>query len=112
MPALASANVALRFLLELGALAALAFWGVRTHHGPLVKVGFGVGAPLLAAVVWGTFVAPRAPASVPASGKVQLGLIIFGLSAAALAAAGQAALAWSFGAVVVLNQAVLLMWGD
>lgn len=42
-----SANLALRFLLELCALAALAYWGAQTGRGPVVKIGLGIGAPLL-----------------------------------------------------------------
>jgi hypothetical protein len=47
------ANLALRFLLELCALGALGYWGFKTGNGTLAKRGFGVGAPLVAAVVWG-----------------------------------------------------------
>lgn len=53
-----SANLALRFLLELCMLAAFGFW---RFHGDqktwLVKIGLGVGAPLAAAIIWGAFVA-------------------------------------------------------
>ncbi len=50
--AAASANLALRFVLELAALAALAYWGFHTGHSLLGDVALGVGAPLLAAVIW------------------------------------------------------------
>ena len=47
-------------------LAALAFWGYVVGEGPAWLLG--VGAPVLAAVVWGAFVAPKARVPVPASG--------------------------------------------
>jgi hypothetical protein len=53
------ANVALRFFLELDALAALAYWGV-TVDSPLWPL-FAVAAPLLMAVFWGQFMSPKAP---------------------------------------------------
>jgi hypothetical protein len=59
------ANLALRFLLELCALAALAYWGFKTGESAVAKIGLGIGAPLLAAVLWGTFVAPGAPIPTP-----------------------------------------------
>jgi hypothetical protein len=54
------ANLLLRFLLELCALGALGYWGFKTGSVTSTKVVLGVGAPLVAAVVWGTFLSPRA----------------------------------------------------
>ena len=52
------ANLTVAFLLELCALAALGYWGLRTASGPATKAALGIGAPLLAAVLWGLFAAP------------------------------------------------------
>ena len=52
------ANLALRFLLEVCALVALGYWGFKTGGSLITKLALGIGAPLLAAVLWGTFVAP------------------------------------------------------
>jgi hypothetical protein len=46
-----SINLLVRFLLELSMLAALGYWGFTMHTGVLNKVLFGLGAPLLAAVI-------------------------------------------------------------
>jgi hypothetical protein len=46
----------IRFGLELAALAALAYWGFKTMDGTAAKILFGLGAPLLAGVLWGLFV--------------------------------------------------------
>ena len=59
------ANLTVAFLLELCALAALGYWGLRTASGPATKAALGIGAPLLAAVLWRLFAAPRAPVSIP-----------------------------------------------
>ena len=64
------ANLVVRFLLELGALAALGGWGYRIGGRPLAGVGLAAGIPLVIAIVWGTFVAPNA--SVPVPGAVRL----------------------------------------
>jgi hypothetical protein len=72
-----TANLALRFLLELCALVALGYWGFKTGGGLITKLALGIGAPLLAAVVWGTFLAPRA--AVPTPGLLRLVLELGGL---------------------------------
>ena len=53
------ANYGLRFLLELAALGSLAYWGFA-ENGWVAEWPLGLGAPLVAAVVWGRFVAPKA----------------------------------------------------
>jgi hypothetical protein len=100
-------NLVFRFLLELGALAALAYWGYQSGDGLIMQIGMGIGAPLLAALAWGTFRVPNDPgnAPVPVSGRVRLviELVVFELAAAGLSAAGQQLLAWIFGAAVVVH---------
>ena len=44
------ANLTLAFVLELCALGALGYWGVRTGGGPVTRTALGIGAPLSAAV--------------------------------------------------------------
>ena len=105
------ANLALRFILELCALAALSYWGFQTGRGWLLKTILGVGIPLLVAFAWGTFRVPndpgRAPVPVPGPLRLLLELAVFGGAVAALAAAGRPSLAWVLGLVVLVNYALL-----
>jgi Protein of unknown function (DUF2568) len=48
------ANLALKFGLELAALAAFAYWGT-TLHGAAVSALVAIAAPLAMIVLWGTF---------------------------------------------------------
>jgi hypothetical protein len=112
MPIIKGANLAVRFLLELCALAALAYWGFKTGTGPISKIGLGIGAPLLAAVVWATFVAPGASIQVPWPLRLVLQVVIFGLAVAGLAATGHRTLAWGLGITVVINGALMYVWGQ
>jgi hypothetical protein len=100
------ANLALAFLLELCALAALGYWGVRVGGGPVTKVALGLGAPLLAAILWGLFAAPRAPVSVPLVG-LGVKLLVFGSAALALYATGHRILAIAFAVLVVVNSVLV-----
>jgi Protein of unknown function (DUF2568) len=93
------ANDGLRFLLELAALASLAYWGFETADGVLGWV-LGLGAPLLMAVVWGTFMSPKASHRVDDPVRILAEIAIFGAAVAALAVAGQIVLAVVFGVLV------------
>jgi hypothetical protein len=81
-------TLTVRFLCELAMLAALAYWGftVGDRAGAWV---LGVGAPLLAAAVWGAWVAPKARWPVPIPTRVVIELVLFGAAVAALTVAGQ-----------------------
>ncbi len=58
-------NLALRFLLEVLALAPIGYWG-WSHAGGALCLPLAIGLPALAAAVWGTF---RVPGYASASGK-------------------------------------------
>lgn len=89
-----------RFLVELGMLASLAWWGFETFDGA-AAFAVGVAAPLAAAVVWGAFVAPKARWSVAVPVRVAIELVLFALATLALVTVGAYALAGVFGALAV-----------
>jgi hypothetical protein len=99
-----AANLGLRFLLELCLLAALAYVGVQ------VNVVLAVAFPVVAAVVWGLFVSPKAryPLSLPLWVGVQV--VLFGLAAIGLILAGSVWLGVVFAAAVAVNLALVLFW--
>ena len=112
MTGLRTANLGLRFLLELASLAALAAWGLHTGDSLLAGLVLGVGAPLAAAVLWGAFIAPKARFPVPLAVRVVLELVVFGAAAVALWAAGWHTLAVVFAVAVVVSEALLHGLGD
>ena len=44
-------NLTLRFILEICALVSLSYWGFQSGQGILMKLGLGIGAPLLIAII-------------------------------------------------------------
>lgn len=102
-------NLALRFLLELLALAALAYWGWTQHTG-LWRLVLAVGAPLAAATLWGIFRVhgdpKEAPVAVPGWVRLLLEAAFFASATWALFAAGQSILGWIFAIVVVVHYAI------
>jgi len=51
-----AANDALRFVVE---IAALAYWGFHEHTSWPAKLVLGLAGPVLIAVVWGLWMAPQ-----------------------------------------------------
>jgi hypothetical protein len=107
---LKSINLGLAFLLELSMLVAFGYWGFHTGQGAVVHFALGLGVPILTAIFWGVFMAPKAIWPVSAPLHLLLSVLIFGLAALALASAGQPALAWVFATVYVINQILLRVW--
>ncbi len=105
-----TANLALRFLLELGGLVALGYWGFSTGTGDM-RFLLGLAAPLLMALAWALFVAPRSVFKLSEAVKAVLGLVILEVCAVALALAGQTLLAVIYGVIVAAN-AAYLSWAD
>jgi len=104
---LLSVNLGVRFLLELCALAALGYWGFRLELEVVVKIAAGLGAPLLAAVVWGVFVSPKASFPLPGLWPLLPEIAVFGAAAAALYASGRNAWCWILLAVWIVNKLAL-----
>ncbi len=108
--ALKLVNLGITFLLELCMLAALAFAGFQVNGSLYLKIGLAIGAPLLAAVIWGRFMAPTAARRLTGISYLLLKLILFAVAAIALVFAGQPALAVIFATVSVINQVLLIAW--
>jgi hypothetical protein len=98
-----NANLALAFFLELGVLAALGYWGFQSGQGTIAKFGLGIGAPVLAVVVWWLFGAPQAMWHLNGVFRLLLEVIFFGSAAVALYTAGQHNLGVAFALLFVLN---------
>jgi hypothetical protein len=105
-----TANLGLTFLLELCMLAAFAFWGFATGNGLAIQVLLGVGTPILVAVIWGIFMAPRSSRRLGKSAHQVVELVIFGLAFVALYAAGQPVLTAIFAVVFAINFILRLVW--
>ncbi|MEV1037558.1 DUF2568 domain-containing protein [Streptomyces sp. NPDC050204] len=96
-------NEAVAFVVELAALAALAWWGFATGGGMAGQLLLGVGAPVVAAVVWGMFAAPRARFRPPLVGVLVVKAVVLGCGVYAVHAVGHSVGAVFFGVVVVVN---------
>jgi hypothetical protein len=110
MQILKAANLALSFLLELCLLAALGSWGFRTGTNTISRILLGIGSPLLAALIWGIFLAPKSTRRLRGLALELLKILIFALAVAALYVSGQSVLALIFGLAVALNLILAWLW--
>jgi hypothetical protein len=108
---LKAANLALRFALELCALAALAYWGWHTGGSTLVKIVLAVAAPLAAAAVWGRFASPNTRGRVAEPVRIAAQAATFGAAVAALLAAGRPVLAAVSAVAAAVNAMLLRVLG-
>ena len=114
-----SANLALRFLLEITALIALGFLGWNLGEG-LPRLALAIGLPVIAATIWGLFAVPgdpsrsgKAPVPIPGLLCLLLELSFFASAVWALVVLKQSAGAWLFGLIVCIHYVVSykrLLW--
>ena len=104
------ANLALRFLLELCALAATAYWGATGEWGGSRRVLLAVAAPLTVGVVWMLFVAPGATLHIPPVLRFLVELAVFAAAASALLQRGHMVLAALLGLCYAVNRVLMEVW--
>lgn len=103
-------NLLVRFLLELCILAIFGYWGFKTGGSTFMKFLLGLGAPILFAVVWGTFLAPKSPMRLHEPWLFLLELVVFGLTCWALYSTGKVDLTVAFGGIYILNKILMVIW--
>jgi hypothetical protein len=82
---------------------ALAVWGFHAGSGLAGSLALGLGAPLLAAAVWGLLVAPASRRRLADPARLVVEVLLFAAGVVALAAAGYLLVAVGFAAVVAAN---------
>lgn len=100
-------NLGLRFVLEICALAALAYGGWHLPGAIWLRVLAAVVFPLLAAIVWGRWVAPKASHPIPDPQRLIPEWIVFGGATAALVTTGHLLLGVVLAVLAALNRYVL-----
>ncbi len=103
-------NLALRFLLELSALVALGYWGFQATTSTIANILLGIGAPLLAAIIWGAFVAPKAARRTQDPVRLLIEVLVFGAASLALVSVTQPLLGLALATVYAVNRALIVVW--
>ena len=100
-------HLLLRFVLELCALAALAYAGWQIPGSVWLRLLVAVALPLIAAVVWGQWVAPKARRPLPDPLRLVPEWLVFGGAAVALAVTGHPLLAVTLAVLAAANRVAL-----
>ena len=100
-------NLGLRFVLELCALSALAYGGWHVSGPTWARIVVAVALPLIAAVAWGRWVAPKASHPIPDPLRLVPEWFVFGGAAIALAVTGHPVLAAALAVLAAVNRAAL-----
>jgi hypothetical protein len=99
-------SLALKFVVELAAFAAFAYWGASVGSGA-VAVLLAIAAPALAIALWAVFAAPKSARRLPTATRVPFELAVFGLAVVALVAAGALTAAIALAVLAVTSTALL-----
>ncbi|MER6788288.1 YrdB family protein [Streptomyces sp. NPDC000658] len=102
-----AANLGVLFLIELGAVAAAAWWGASTAWPWLL----GPAAPAVLIVAWALLGSPRARFRTRGVGRAGFELLWFGAGVGALYAAGAHGWALAFAVVCAVSKGLALRWG-
>jgi hypothetical protein len=97
-------NLALRFFLEMAGLVAMGYWGWSQHSGA-EKWLWTIGAPLVAAAIWGIFRVPNDPGkalvAVPGLVRLLLEMAYFCAGVMALYASGLVTISNIFAIMII-----------
>ena len=111
MNALSAGNLALKFAVELAAIASLGYWGASLGGSRLPVAGM-VLAPAVMITLWGLFAAPKAHRRLSLWPRIPLELSLLLSGAVALLAADQGVLAAVLAAAVAVNALLLTAFGQ
>lgn len=98
-----SPNDILRFLLEIFAVVTLGIWGFLAWPLPWPGALIGIGAPLLAILLWGLFRSPKAVFRIDPFGKAIVEILVMGSAALAWWQLGQPIVAAVFAVVATIS---------
>lgn len=102
-------NLAIRFLLEMSALASVGMWGWK-HSDGWFRYVLAIGLPVILAAIWGIFAVPNdpsrsgaAPIVTPGAIRLVIELAFFTLATWSLYNMGFIKASIAFGIIVVLH---------
>jgi Protein of unknown function (DUF2568) len=98
-------NDGIRFLLEIGALVAVGWWGWQTGSNLVTRLALSVGGIVLIAVVWATFRADDgANVEVSTPVRIVIEVAVFAAATAALYSLGKTRWAIAYAVVAAVNE--------
>ncbi|NUR04031.1 MAG: YrdB family protein [Streptomyces sp.] len=110
MKAIKAVNLGVLFLIELGALVAVSYWGFTRDVAAPLAWFFGLGAPAVLIVLWALFGSQKASYKTRGAVRVGFELLWFGAGVVALFASGAVGWASAFAAVCAVSKTLAVIW--
>lgn len=107
----AAANLGLKLLLEVVAVAAFAYWGAGTGGMPMSLI-LAIAVPVAVIAAWAAYAAPKSARRLPAQTRIPFELAVFVAAVLALLAAGASGPALVMAVLVALNAIGLTAFGQ
>jgi hypothetical protein len=104
-------NLALRGLMELGIVIALAYWGYHSGKNTMQSILLSVGAPLLIFGFWSLFDFRKVVAT-PEPYRLVQELVLSGLAAVAWYSAGQRNFGLALGLISIVHHVLVYVLGE
>lgn len=104
-------NLALRGLMELGIVIALAYWGYHSGKTTVQSTLLSIGAPLLIFGFWSLFDFRKVVAT-PEPFRLVQELILSGIAAVAWYSAGQRSLGVALGMISIIHHVLVYVLGE
>ncbi|MDQ0219281.1 DUF2568 domain-containing protein [Peribacillus cavernae] len=95
---------------KIATLLAIGFWGFQKGSGIISSVLLGIGGPLLIAIIWGMFIAPKSLVILPFWAQLGLEAGIFGVAFIVLMNMGFSRIAYIIGLIVIINRILMIIW--
>ena len=105
-------NAGFRFILEMLALVALFLLGLSLSDSFVIQLTLAMALPLLAMIVWGAFVAPKATRRLDDPARLAVELVVWFAGVLAFGLAVSWILAILFGLAVLISLALMFYWGQ
>jgi uncharacterized protein DUF2568 len=110
LTAIQSANLGIRFLLELCLLVSIGYSAFSTVQGRLFQIAAGILAALIVALVWGILLAPASSMRLQGAPYVGLEVALFLAAVVGLTISGQPLLGVVLAAAALINDILLAVW--
>jgi hypothetical protein len=110
MQALKMLNLGVVFLVEGVMFLAYGYWGYHNYNNGVLQIIFGILLPLLVALLWGIFAAPKSTRRLKQPSLIFFKSLLFIGATAALFSADKPALASIFITIALVNQALAIFW--
>ncbi|WP_189185307.1 YrdB family protein [Streptomyces albiflavescens] len=105
-----AANLGVLFLIELGALAAVGYWGFTRDVATPLAWFLGLGAPAVLIALWGLFGSPKARYKTRGAVRVGFEVLWFGAGVVALLLAGAYVWGIAFAALCAASKTPAVIW--